>query len=89
MSLDGGRFLDSVTNIGRRPTFGENELSIETFILNDAVPAEAVSARLQFIRRLRNERKFESPEALRRQIGRDIQRSEKFFRLLASHHGRH
>jgi riboflavin kinase/FMN adenylyltransferase len=86
--LDGGHFLNSVTNIGRSPTFGENELSVETFILNDSVPAHADSARLLFIRRLRSERKFESPEALRRQIARDIQRSEKLFRLLASQHAR-
>src|SRR3972149_2112031 len=31
ISLDGGRFLDSITNIGVRPTFGESELTIETF----------------------------------------------------------
>lgn len=82
ISLDGRPFLDSVTNIGVRPTFGENDLTIETFILNDPVASDASSARLDFLRRLRDEIKFESPEALRRQIAADVQRTKKFFRLL-------
>lgn len=82
ISLDGGVFLDAVTNLGIRPTFGETELTIETFVLNGAVPETAINARLDFIYRLRDERKFESPKQLRGQIGIDVQRSQKFFRLL-------
>lgn len=82
ISLDGCPFLDSVTNIGVRPTFGENDLTVETFVLNDPVPADASSARLDFLWRLRDEVKFESPEALRRQITADVQRAKKFFGLL-------
>ncbi|PYS55725.1 MAG: hypothetical protein DMG13_02630, partial [Acidobacteria bacterium] len=51
------------------------------FVLNDTVPAHADSARLDFFYRLRDEVKFESPEALRRQIGKDVKRAQKFFRL--------
>jgi riboflavin kinase/FMN adenylyltransferase len=92
ISLDGRPFMDSVTNIGVRPTFGENDLTIETFVLNDPVPADASSARLDFLRRLRDEVKFESPEALRHQITTDVKRAKKFFELLkgrglrAEHH---
>lgn len=82
MSIDRGSFLDSITNVGVRPTFGENELTIETFVLNGAIPPQAISARLQFIKRLRSERCFESAEALRAQIDLDIQRARRFFRLL-------
>jgi riboflavin kinase/FMN adenylyltransferase len=82
ISLDGHPFMDSVTNIGVRPTFGENDLTIETFVLHDPVPAAASSARLDFLRRLRDEVKFESPEALRTQITADVKRAKKFFRLL-------
>ena len=82
ISVDAGPFLDSITNVGVRPTFGETDLTVETFILNDAAPSQATSARLQFIKRLRNESRFESPEALRRQIGLDVRRAQKFFHLL-------
>jgi riboflavin kinase / FMN adenylyltransferase len=90
ISLDGRPFLDSVTNIGVRPTFGENDLTIETFVLNEPVPADASNARIDFLRRLRDEVKFESPEALRNQIAIDVKRAQKFFRLLGENtHARH
>ena len=82
ISLDGRPFVDSVTNIGVRPTFGEKEVTIETFVLNESVPADATTARLDFLHRLRDEAKFESPDALRTQIMKDVKRAQKFFLLL-------
>lgn len=82
ISLDGGPFLDSVTNIGVRPTFGESRLTVETFVLDASIPDGASAARLGFLYRLRDEMKFESPEALVRQIATDVRRAKKFLRLL-------
>jgi riboflavin kinase/FMN adenylyltransferase len=82
ISLDNGPFMDAVTNVGFRPTFEETVLTIETFVLNEGLSADASRARLDFLCRLRNEQKFPSPEELRRQIGLDVQRAQKFFRLL-------
>lgn len=82
IAIDGGEFMDSITNIGTRPTFEEHRRTIETFVLRAAVPAVTLSARLQFLRRVRDERKFDSPELLREQIGRDVQTAERFFRRL-------
>ena len=82
ISLDGGPLMDAVTNIGVRPTFGETDLTIETFVLNDSVSDEAAAARLDFLYRLRDETKFDSPEALRHQIARDVQRAQKFLRTM-------
>jgi riboflavin kinase/FMN adenylyltransferase len=36
---------------------------------------------LTFLRRLRDERRFPSPEALREQIGRDVAKAKRFFSL--------
>jgi riboflavin kinase/FMN adenylyltransferase len=82
ISLDGGDILDSITNVGVRPTFDEHQLTVETFVMDRPVRGESMFARLQFLRRLRDEVKFESAEALRRQIGIDVERCRKFFRLL-------
>jgi riboflavin kinase / FMN adenylyltransferase len=82
ISLDGLPFMDSVTNIGVRPTFNEKQVTIETFVLNEAVPADAGTARVDFLHRLRDEVKFESPEVLRAQIIKDVKRAQKFFQLL-------
>jgi riboflavin kinase/FMN adenylyltransferase len=82
ISLDNTPAMNAVTNIGFRPTFNETRLTIETFVLKDRVPENAARAKLDFLYRLRDERKFESPEELRRQISVDVRRAEKFFRLL-------
>jgi riboflavin kinase / FMN adenylyltransferase len=70
----------SITNVGYRPTFGGSELSIETFLLAplDGPPPERI--RVEFLRRLRDEKKFETPELLKAQILRDVRRAQAYFR---------
>ncbi len=91
ISLDNGVFLDSITNIGVRPTFGESTISIETFVLKDPVPPIVGSVRLRLIKRLRDEMKFESAAALKLQIGSDVARTKQFFQRLNKfrHDGSH
>jgi len=80
--VDSGDFVDSITNIGTRPTFEGNSQTIETFVLHATVPAGTRTARIRFLKRVRDERRFDSPELLREQIGRDVQVAAKFFRRL-------
>jgi riboflavin kinase/FMN adenylyltransferase len=87
ISLDDRPFRDAVTNIGVRPTFNESNLTIETFVLNGTVSAGAERARLDFLHRLRDEKKFPSPEALRQQIALDVRRAQKFLRTVAPGQG--
>jgi riboflavin kinase/FMN adenylyltransferase len=78
-----GRRWNSITNIGTRPTFEDaGAVSIETFLLSpfDGVTPPAI--RLEFARRVRAERKFEGPEALRAQILRDVATAKTYFRRL-------
>jgi riboflavin kinase/FMN adenylyltransferase len=82
IALDGRGYLEGVTNIGTRPTFNGTALSIETFVLDAPVPQNAAAGRIQFLKRLRAERRFDSPELLRQQIGRDVRSATRFFRLL-------
>ena len=82
ISLDGGEFMNAVTNIGVRPTFNETAVTIETFVLGDKVPANAVQGSIDFLHRLRDEKKFSSADELRNQIGLDVYSAQKFFRRL-------
>jgi len=84
ISLDDAGYLDSVTNIGVRPTFSETSLSIETFVLDGLVPLNAARARVQFLHRIRDEMRFDSAGLLAEQIGRDVRTAAKFFRLLGN-----
>jgi riboflavin kinase/FMN adenylyltransferase len=80
--LDGARRWNSITNVGLRPTFGGEERTIETFLLD---PVDSPPARIQveFLRRVRDERKFEDAAALKQQILRDVARAQTYFRRLA------
>jgi riboflavin kinase/FMN adenylyltransferase len=84
ISLDGGPYLEGVTNIGVRPTFGEGAPTIETHALSGSVPAAASRARLQLLRRLRDERRFDSPAALSAQIAHDVRQARRFFHLIGA-----
>lgn len=78
--LDGGRRWNSITNIGLRPTFDGHARTIETFLLDPLTGAGPTRMRLEFLRHVREERKFESPEALKAQILRDVARASAYFR---------
>jgi len=76
--------FDSVTNVGNRPTFGADSFAIETHLLNFH-PIELTAEtpiELSFLQRIRPEIRFESVEALREQIGRDVHRARRYFHLL-------
>lgn len=84
-----GETFEAVTNVGNRPTFGEDSFTIESHLLNfhpiDLHQDTPLS--LAFLHRLRDEIRWPSPEALREQIGRDVRRAQRYFslcRLLAS-----
>ncbi|HVW86281.1 MAG TPA: bifunctional riboflavin kinase/FAD synthetase [Bryobacteraceae bacterium] len=75
-----GREWRSITNVGYRPTFEGDALTVETYLL-DPPPSEA-PARIEvsFLHFVRDERKFATPEALRAQILRDVNAAARFHR---------
>ena len=83
--LDSPLQWDSITNIGYRPTFGaSDQLSIETFLLDGLHGESPCSIRVEFLWRVRNERKFESADALKVQILRDVLTARRYFRRAAA-----
>ena len=84
LRIGDGRVFRGVTNVGNRPTFGADSFAVESHLL-DFEPVnltETTTLELTFLRRLRAERRFESTEALREQIQRDVRRALRFFTLL-------
>ena len=78
-----GECFESVTNVGYRPTFGQESFAVETHLLNfHPIELTAQTAvELSFLYRLRGEIKFPSVEALREQIAHDVRRARHYFRL--------
>ena len=72
----------SVTNVGMRPTFNGASLSVETHLLDFSGEVTAKRMEVRFWKRLREEKKFATPEELRAQIARDIASARRFFTRL-------
>lgn len=74
-----------VTNIGFRPTVNREaaaSLSIETHVLDFNQDVYGKRVRLEFINRLRDERRFAGPQALVEQIRKDKENARRYYRWL-------
>ncbi len=79
----GGERFNAVTNVGNRPTFGEDSFTVESHLLNfhTIELREDTPLELGFLHRLRPEIRWPSPEALKAQIGKDVGKALRFFGL--------
>jgi riboflavin kinase / FMN adenylyltransferase len=79
-----GALHPSVTNIGQRPTFGDQlQTTIEAHVLGLSRDLYGRNLRLAFVQRLRDERKFADVEALQEQIAADVRRATRLFDRLS------
>src|SRR5690606_14226282 len=74
-------WFGGVANFGRRPTVDGRKLLLEVHLFDFAGDLYGRHLRVQFLSFLRPERKYESFEALKAQIGRDAEAARH---LLAS-----
>jgi riboflavin kinase/FMN adenylyltransferase len=83
LSRIGDEIFDSVTNVGVRPTFGEDSFAIESHLLNfhEIEVTAQTEIELTFLKRLRDEKKFSDVDALRHQIAHDVRHTRRFFHL--------
>jgi len=77
----GGRIRPAVVNIGSRPTLAQlhPELRVEAHLLEFAGDLYAAELEILFLEKLRDEKKFDSLDALGEQIGRDVAEAKKRF----------
>ena len=65
----------AATSIGTRPTFDETERTVEAFILDFDGDIYEQKIRLEFVQRLRDEIRYDTPEALQEQVARDVEQT--------------
>lgn len=70
---------EAVASIGVRPTFGVNQRNLEVHLLSEARELYGQSMRVEFLTRLRPERRFESVEALVAQMREDVAAARRYF----------
>ncbi len=75
-AIVGERRYGAITNVGNNPTFGNDKKTIETFIFDFDESIYGRPFTLEWVDHIRGEKKFESPEALVAQIGRDIEEAK-------------
>ncbi|NLF32061.1 MAG: bifunctional riboflavin kinase/FAD synthetase [Planctomycetes bacterium] len=68
-----GRTVPAAVSVGTRPTFGLTERAVEARLLDHEGTLYGRRLALRLIRRLREQRAFDSPDALCRQIAKDIE----------------
>jgi len=75
-----GRLYPSVTSIGTRPTFkGSDALIPETHILGFEGNWKKLKTTVRLIKKIRDEKKFTSVAALKKQIAKDVRKAKIYF----------
>ena len=75
----GSHIYPSITHVGSKPTFNEKDIMIESYIIdyNDSLYKKKL--RVSFLEKIREEKKFETPEALSLQIKKDLEQTLIYF----------
>lgn len=84
LHADGFPALQSITNIGTRPTFDGDDVTVETFVLDgddEELNLYEKRAGLDIWKFVREEKEFDGPDGLIRQIQKDVKTVESYFGL--------
>lgn len=74
-----GTMYESISNVGINPTFGGEEPRSETFVFDFAGDLYGQKIRIEFLKHIRPEKRFENAEALKEQLREDIDKTRKYF----------
>lgn len=81
VELEDGRKLKGVANIGYSPTFDDNVFTVEVHILDFREDIYNQKIRVNFIHRIRDEKKFSGVSELSAQIEKDVKTARKILSL--------
>ncbi|HHY64962.1 MAG TPA: bifunctional riboflavin kinase/FAD synthetase [Clostridiaceae bacterium] len=77
------KWVNSITNVGTAPTLrNEKVFSIETHLLDVSEDIYGKDIEVCFIHRLRGEKKFESVDALKKQVENDIKKARAYWEVM-------
>ena len=78
----GNAIMPSVTSIGVRPTFGGVKRLIETYIPDYSGDLYGCVISVDFVDKIRNERRFDTPNALKGQMAKDVEIALSVLRIM-------
>ncbi len=71
-----GRSYHSMTNIGRKPTFGDSVRGVEVYIIDYSGDLYGRELSIDIVERLRGEERFSSVAELKKQIAEDVKKGK-------------
>jgi len=74
----------ALTNVGQRPTFGQEGVIIESYLFEFRRDLYGETVVIQFLRKIREERKFTSTDDLSDQIRKDIETAKHYFQKVSA-----
>ena len=77
VQIEGERYR-AMFNLGVKPTVGSDQPTLEAYLLDFSGDLYGEGARVSFVARIREERKFDSIEALSQQIAHDVEMAQRF-----------
>ncbi len=72
-----GKVYQAMTNIGKSPTFGGGRRTIESFLLDYSGDLYGTELSVDFVARLRDEKKFNNAGELKKQLAKDVKQGKK------------
>lgn len=72
-----GNSYQAMTNIGKNPTFGQHQRTVEAYLVDYRGDLYGTDLQLDIVARLRDEKKFASTEELKKQVTEDILKGKK------------
>lgn len=77
-----GQLHPAITNVGSKPTIGMYQKNVETHLLDFSGNLYGREIRVEFLKKLRDERKFENVEALAEEIHRNCRTAREYHEML-------
>ena len=77
----GGKQFYGMLNMGKRPTLSDNEHRIEVHIFDFSSDIYGADIKVEFVKRIREEKQFDNLELLKKQLQIDENNCKKFFRI--------
>lgn len=76
----GSKIYQSMSNIGKQPTFNQHDLNIESHIIDFEGDLYGKRIGIYFLQKIRDEIKFSSPDELTGQLEKDLETTQSYFR---------
>lgn len=84
-----GTCYQGITNVGIKPTIGDNKKNIETHIFNFSTDLYGKKIRVEFLERIRPEIRFRNVNELAQQIEKDCREAERYHQRLNEEHAKY